>query len=147
MLVTTAPPRPVRAKPAKAQKRATLIPDTTGGAIGQAVSIWLAVLAATKIERSADLGIIPPTIELTDSQRSVLEEHQGVLALVRGARRGVSIASCSSCDRWTLATGPSSTCRMTLGCRGKTKRITAAKRQWIELPGIDSEAVAGELSA
>ena len=147
MLVTTAPPRPVRAKPAKAQERVTLIPDTTGGAIGQAVSIWLAVLAAAKTERSADLGIIPPTIELTDAQRSLLEEHQGVLALVGGARPVVSIACCSSCDRWTLATGPSSTCRMTLGCRGKTKRITAAKRQWIELPGIDSEAVAGELSA
>jgi len=123
------------------RKRVVVDPEYTTPA--KAVSIWLAVLAHTKMAVFDEVEEMPADLELTEDQLEAIEANAPILTLVGHRSPVVSIAICPECGRWALCTSATKTkCKMTFGCSGRPVRVQPAKR----VPITEAIPATGETS-
>lgn len=110
----------------------------------RAVSIGLALLKTARVEswdhlvaalRADDHSAARlDGIDLTRDDLTLLDEHPGLLGLIRvvpgtrGSAYTVTVAVCDRCGRWMLSTGAvPRRCRLTIGCQGAVVKAVPAK--------------------
>lgn len=98
----------------------------------QAAALGLALMKYAKVSRWADLVADPSRLEgvtVTAAHVALLNAHSGVLTMLQPGPPLVTVAVCPECSKFTIVSGsPSTTCSMTLGCKGHPVRASIATR-------------------
>lgn len=98
----------------------------------QAASLALALMKATKSTSWAELVADPARLDgfaVDGEQLAMLNEHRSAFGNLRVGPPLVSVAACPVCGRFTVVSGTASTtCPMTLGCKGNPVRASVAAK-------------------